>query len=145
MAGVNKVILIGNLGGDPTSNTLQSGMKVANFSLATSDSYTDKQTGEKKEITIWHNIELWDKQAELACNYLKKGSKVYIEGKLVANDYTDKSGSLVKGYKIRANAMNFIDSGQKDNNIARQSSDPQQAPISASVKPVYQGSNDLPF
>ena len=81
MSGVNKVILIGNLGKDPEVKTLDSGSKVANFSVATSETWTDKQ-GEKHEETEWHNVVLWKGLAEIAEKYLKKGSKVYIEGKI---------------------------------------------------------------
>ncbi len=83
MAGtVNKVILIGNLGKDPEIRRLENGSMVATFSIATSDTYTDKTTGEKKEITDWHDIVVWRGLAEIAEKYLKKGYKVYIEGKL---------------------------------------------------------------
>jgi single-strand DNA-binding protein len=80
MAGsVNKVILIGNLGKDPEVRYLESGVPVANFSIATSESYTDKTSGEKREITDWHNIVIWRGLATVAEKYLKKGMKVYIE------------------------------------------------------------------
>ena len=82
MAGVNKVILIGNLGKDPEVRHLESGVPVASFSIATSESYNDKNTGEKKTVTEWHNIVLWRGLAEVAEKYLHKGDQVYIEGKL---------------------------------------------------------------
>ncbi len=82
MAGVNKVILVGRLGKDPEVRNLENGATVANFTIATSETYKDKTTGEKKEITEWHNIVLWRGLAEIAAKYLHKGDMIYIEGKL---------------------------------------------------------------
>jgi single-strand DNA-binding protein len=82
MSGVNKVILVGRLGKDPEVRHLESGATVANFSIATSEAYKDRNTGERKEITEWHNIVLWRGLAEIAEKYLNKGDMVYIEGKL---------------------------------------------------------------
>ncbi len=82
MSGVNKVILVGRLGKDPEVRNLENGAVVANFSIATSESYKDKTTSERKEITEWHNIVLWRGLAEIAAKYLHKGDMVYIEGKL---------------------------------------------------------------
>src|SRR5688500_3800980 len=82
MSGVNKVILIGRLGKDPEVRNLDNGAVVANFSIATSESYKDRTTGEKKEVTEWHNIVLWRGLAEIAQKYLRKGDMVFIEGKL---------------------------------------------------------------
>lgn len=90
---VNKVLLIGRLGKDPESRVFQNGGKVCNFSLATSESWKDKQTGEKKELTEWHNIVITNEAlAGVAERYLKKGSQAYIEGKLKTRKYTDKNG-----------------------------------------------------
>jgi len=95
MAGsVNKVILIGNLGRDPEARTMQSGGKVVSFSIATSDSWNDKMSGERREKTQWHRIVIFDeKLGEVAEKYLKKGAKVYIEGALESRKYTDKDGN----------------------------------------------------
>lgn len=82
MSGVNKVILVGRLGKDPEVRNLENGAVVANFTLATSESYKDKTTGDKKEVTEWHNIVLWRGLAEISQKYLHKGDMVYIEGKL---------------------------------------------------------------
>jgi single-strand DNA-binding protein len=82
MSGVNKVILVGRLGKDPEVRNLENGAVVANFTLATSESYKDKTTGDKKEVTEWHNIVLWRGLAEVSQKYLHKGDMVYIEGKL---------------------------------------------------------------
>ena len=82
MSGVNKVILVGRLGKDPEVRNLENGATVANFTIATSETYKDKTTGDKKEITEWHNIVLWRGLAEIAARYLHKGDMVYVEGKL---------------------------------------------------------------
>ena len=95
MAGVNKAILLGNLGKDPEIRRLDDGRAVANFSIATSESYKNK-AGERVTNTEWHNIVLWSPLAEIAENYLKKGSQVYIEGKISNRSYEDKDG--VKKY-----------------------------------------------
>ena len=89
---VNKGILIGNLGSDPEVKTTPSGVQVANFSLATSESWTDKASGEKKEKAEWHRLVLWRRLAEIAGQYLKKGAKIYIEGKLETRSWEDKEG-----------------------------------------------------
>jgi len=93
MRGVNKAILIGNLGKDPEVRHLESGVAVAKFSLATSESWKDKTTGERKEQTEWHNIVLWRGLAEVAEKYLKKGDRVYIEGRITNRSYQDKEGN----------------------------------------------------
>lgn len=90
--GVNKVILVGNLGQDPEVRYMPNGGAVANLSLATSDTWTDKQTGDKKERTEWHRVVLYGKLAEIASEYLRKGSQVYIEGALRTRKWTDQSG-----------------------------------------------------
>ncbi|WP_422360748.1 single-stranded DNA-binding protein [Reichenbachiella sp.] len=91
MAGVNKVILLGNLGKDPEVRHLENGRAVANFSIATSETYKNKQ-GEKVTNTEWHNVVLWTPLAEIAEKYLNKGNQVYIEGKLTSRSYEDKEG-----------------------------------------------------
>ncbi len=94
MAGsVNKVILIGNLGRDPEVRTLQNGNKVANLNLATSESWRDKSTGERKEKTEWHRVVIFGNLADIAEKYLKKGSKVYVSGSLQTRKWTDQSGA----------------------------------------------------
>lgn len=90
---LNKVILIGRLGIDPEVKHLEEGKTVANFSLATSESYKDKNTGERIESTDWHNIVLWNKLAEISEKYLKKGSQVYIEGSLKTRKWKDRDGN----------------------------------------------------
>jgi len=92
MASVNKVILVGNLGKDPEVRYMPSGEAVANVTLATSDNWTDKASGEKKESTEWHRVVFFRRLAEIAGEYLKKGSPVYVEGKLRTRKWTDKEG-----------------------------------------------------
>ena len=94
MAGsVNKVILIGNLGKDPEIRRLENGAVVANFSIATSETYIEKSTNEKRETTDWHNIVVWRGLAEVVEKYVKKGMKVYVEGKLKTRSWQDKEGN----------------------------------------------------
>ncbi len=90
---VNKVILIGNLGKDPEIKRLENGAVIASFPLATSEIFTDKNTGEKREITDWHDIVLWRGLAEVAEKYIRKGTKVYVEGKLKKRSWQDKEGN----------------------------------------------------
>jgi single-strand DNA-binding protein len=111
MAGVNKVILLGNLGQDPEVRFLPSGTKVANISIATTESYTNKE-GQRVDQTEWHRVELWDGLAGIAEQYLKKGNPVYIEGKIRSEEYQDKNGNTARSYKIRATSINLI--GSKD-------------------------------
>lgn len=94
MAGsVNKVILIGNVGRDPEVRNLDNNTKVASFSIATSEVYNDRSTGERKEITDWHNIVAWRGLADVVDKYVQKGMKVYVEGKLKTRSWQDKEGS----------------------------------------------------
>lgn len=93
MAGVNKVILVGNLGADPESRSMSSGGEVVNLRVATSESWTDKQSGERKEKTEWHRVVIFNENlGKVAKSYLKKGSKVYLEGQIQSRSYTDNSG-----------------------------------------------------
>jgi single-strand DNA-binding protein len=117
MAGINKVIVIGNLGGDPEVRYTPSGSAVANFNVATSESWKDKNTGEKKERTEWHRIVVWGKLGELCGEYLSKGRQVYIEGRLQTRSYDDKDG--VKRYmtEIIATDVQFL--GSKESGGSR--------------------------
>jgi single-strand DNA-binding protein len=107
MSGVNKVILVGNLGKDPEVRYLEGGAAVANFSLATSESYKDK-SGAKKDVTEWHNIVLWRGLAEISEKYLKKGDTVYIEGKLRTRSWDDKDGNKKYTTEIVADNMTML-------------------------------------
>ncbi|WP_247236858.1 single-stranded DNA-binding protein [Telluribacter sp. SYSU D00476] len=116
MAGsVNKVILIGNLGSDPEVRYLEGGSSVARFNIATSESYTNK-SGERVEQTEWHRIELWDRLAQIAEKYLRKGNSVYIEGRIRTENWTDKEGQQRSGVTIRANTLTLLGGGGGGNN-----------------------------
>jgi single-strand DNA-binding protein len=108
--GINKVILIGNLGQDPETKSLPSGSAVTNIRVATTEGWKDKQTGEKKEATEWHSVVFFDRMAEIAGQYLKKGSKVYIEGSLRTRKWQDKNGNDRYTTEIRATDMQMLDS-----------------------------------
>ena len=106
---LNKVILIGRLGRDPETRYMPNGDAVCNFSVATSESWKD-QSGQKKERTEWHNITLYRKLAEIAAQYLKKGSLVYLEGKIQSRKYTGKDGIERTAFEIIASEMKMLDS-----------------------------------
>jgi len=108
--GVNKVILIGNLGQDPEVKYMPSGGAVTNVTVATSESWKDKTSGEQKENTEWHRVVFFRRLAEIAGEYLKKGSKVYIEGKLQTRKWQDQSGNDRYTTEIVANEMQMLDS-----------------------------------
>ena len=108
---INKVMLIGNLGSDPELRVTPSGVPVANFSLATTESWTDK-SGERQERAEWHRIVLWRRLAEVAGQYLKKGSKIYIEGKLQTRSWEDQNGQKRYTTEVVANSMEMLDGGQ---------------------------------
>jgi len=108
--GINKVILIGNLGADPEIRYMPNGSAVANISVATNDSWKDKQTGELQERTEWHKVSLFDKLAQIVGEYLKKGSKVYIEGSIRTRKWQDQSGNDRYTTEIIANSMQMLDS-----------------------------------
>lgn len=113
MAGVNKVILIGNLGKDPEVRHLENSVAVANFPLATTEVYKDR-SGQKQSQTEWHNIVLWRGLAEIAEKYLKKGNQVYIEGKLRTRNWNDKDGNTRYTTEVVADNMTML-GGKKDN------------------------------
>ena len=106
--GVNKVILVGNLGADPEMRHTGSGTAICSFNLATSESWTDKQSGEKQERTEWHRVKMFGRLAEIAGEYLKKGRQVYIEGSLRTDKYTDKQGIERYSTDIIANEMQML-------------------------------------
>lgn len=108
MASVNKVIIVGNLGRDPETRYMPSGDAMTTIAVATTDSWKDKATGEKKEQTEWHRITFFGKLAEIAGQYLKKGSAVYVEGSLRTRKYTDKDGVEKYATDIRADSMQML-------------------------------------
>ncbi|TCM59886.1 single-strand binding protein [Acinetobacter calcoaceticus] len=113
MRGVNKVILVGTLGKDPETKTFQNGGSITQFSIATSESWTDKTSGERKELTEWHRIVLNNRLGEIAQQYLRKGSKVYIEGSLRTRQWTDQNGQERYTTEIRGDQMQMLDSANR--------------------------------
>jgi single-strand DNA-binding protein len=108
--GINKVILVGNLGADPETRAMPSGTTVANIRIATSESWKDKQTGEQQERTEWHRVALFGRLGEIAAEYLRKGSQVYIEGSLRTRKWQDKEGKDHYSTEIVANEMQMLGS-----------------------------------
>ena len=106
--GINKVILVGNLGQDPQTRAMPSGKTVVNLRIATTDQWRDKQTGENKENTEWHTVVMFDRLAEVAAEYLRKGSQVYIEGKLRTRKWQDKDGNDRYSTEVVANDMQML-------------------------------------
>ncbi|MBO73127.1 MAG: single-stranded DNA-binding protein [Flavobacteriales bacterium] len=145
MAGVNKVILVGNLGKDPEVKYLENGTEVANFTVATSESYKDKE-GRRIDQTEWHNVVVWRKLAEIAETYLKKGSQIYLEGKLRTRSWEDQQGN--KRYATEVVADTFTMLGKKEES---QSSQNTQNSFTPSNNPTTSSDNkleeedDLPF
>lgn len=131
MRGVNKAIIIGTLGADPEVKQFSNGGSITNISVATSEQWTDKQSGEKREATEWHRISLSNRLGEIAAQYLRKGSKVYIEGKISTRKYQAQDGTDRYATEIKAMQMQMLDSkneGQAPNNSYQQPSNNQQAP-----------------
>ncbi len=148
MAGVNKVILVGNLGIEPEVRTLENGTKVARLRVATSESYTNKE-GVRVENTEWHTVTLWRQLAEIAEKYLEKGKQVYIEGKLQTRSWKDKEGNDRYATEVVADKMQMLgraSSGQDENQSGR-SSQPvqQQSSASNSSNESMDEDDDLPF
>ncbi len=145
MAGVNKVIIVGNLGQDPEVRFMTNGDPVANITVATSESWKDKQTGEQKDKTEWHRVVIFGKLAEITGQYLKKGSKVYLEGKLQTRKWTNQQGQdqytteiVLQGYN---GVMHMLDGKQQGQ---QQGSYQQQAPAQGGFQqqaPVPQQGN----
>ena len=142
MAGINKVIIVGNLGNDPDVRTMPNGEAVANITVATSESWNDKNTGERREVTEWHRIIFYKRKAEVAAEYLRKGSKVYVEGRLKTRKWQDQNGQDRYTTEIQGDVLRMLDS--------RQSADNQDKP-STSSKPKNQEESadnfddDIPF
>lgn len=116
MRGVNKVIIVGHLGNDPEVKTFANGGSLTNISVATSEQWTDKNTGEKREATEWHRIVLNNRLGEIAAQYLRKGSAVYIEGSLRTRKWQDQNGQDRWSTDIRADRMQML-GGRNDNNM----------------------------
>ncbi len=139
MASVNKVILVGNLGKDPETRYMPNGEAVTNATIATSDSWTDKATGEKKEATEWHRVTFYRRLAEVAGEYLRKGSSVYVEGKLRTRKWQDKDGTDRYTTEIIADSMQMLGGKQERSEPAEQ----RQAAKPAARKPVSSDFSDM--
>lgn len=133
---LNKVMLIGNLGADPESRYLQDGSAVCNLRIATSEKWTDKNTGEQKEATEWHRVSLFARTAEVAAEYLKKGSTCYIEGSIRTRKWQDKEGKDQYSTEIRGDRLVLL--GGKRDDPAK-----QEKPAKAARQPGED--DDLPF
>lgn len=148
MSGVNKVILIGNLGADPEVRHLQNDVTVANFNLATSETYKDRQTGEKREVTEWHRVVVWRGLAEVVEKYVKKGSKVYVEGKLRTRKW-EKDGIERYTTEIMADNLTMLDrpasAAAPAPATAAHSGSAAQPARAEEPMPVNPGDDDLPF
>jgi single-strand DNA-binding protein len=141
MAGINKVILVGNVGRDPEVRTFQDGTAVTNFTIATSESWTDKQTGEKKERTEWHRVVAFRRLAEICSQYLTKGKQVYIEGKLQTREWEEKDGTRRFTTEIVAQTMQML--GGRDEGGANKYPQKQQPKRQADI--VDDDDEDIPF
>jgi len=142
MAGVNKAIIVGNLGNDPEIRYSANGNAIASISVATSDRWKDKNTGEQQERTEWHRVKLFSRLAELAGEYLKKGSQVYIEGRIQTSKYQDKDGNDRWSTEIVAREMTFLGGrgGAGDSQGAPPADSSQRDPA-----PSSDFDDDIPF
>lgn len=145
MAGINKVILVGNLGNDPDVRTMPNGDAVAKISVATSESWNDKSTGERKEVTEWHSIVFYRRQAEVVGEYLHKGSKVYVEGRLRTRKWQDQNGQDRYTTEIIGDVLQMLDSRQSGDNQDKPSTNNAYANAKNGTKQpqTQQGADDL--
>jgi single-strand DNA-binding protein len=144
--GINKVIIVGNLGGDPETRYMPSGSAVTNLTVATNESWKDKQTGEQKERTEWHKVAAFGKLAEIMAEYLRKGSQVYIEGKLRTRKWQDKDGNDRWTTEIIADEMQMLSGrgGGGGGGSASMNQDPGPASAPAQAGPD-DFDDDIPF
>jgi single-strand DNA-binding protein len=154
MAGINKVILVGNLGAKPEIKYASNGNAISNLSVATSESWTDKNTGQKQERTEWHRVSLFGKVAEIAGQYLDKGSKVYVEGKLQTRKWQDQSGQdryttevVISGFSGTLQMLDRRDDSNSPMQSQAQSQPAQNGQQAPTITPVAQDEfeDDIPF
>lgn len=153
MAGVNKVILLGNLGKDPEVRTLENGVKVCSFPLATSESYKDRNTGQTITRTEWHNIVMWRGLADVAERFLEKGKQIYVEGKIQTRSYQDKEGNQRYMTEVVANEMTMLggkpsdsgDSGRSEERSAPVGQNSGNASSQQGSSNLEEEEDDLPF
>jgi single-strand DNA-binding protein len=153
MAGINKVILVGNLGAKPEVKYASNGNAISNLSVATSESWTDKSTGQKQEKTEWHRVSLFGKIAEIAGQYLDKGSKVYVEGKLQTRKWQDQSGQdryttevVVSGFNGTLQMLDRRDSANSEA-PTQSTPTPESSQSAPTITPVAKDEfeDDIPF
>ena len=144
--GINKVIIVGNLGGDPETRYMPSGSAVTNLTVATNESWKDKQTGEQKDRTEWHKVAMFNRLAEVAAEYLRKGSQVYIEGKLRTRKWQDKNGQDRWTTEIIADEMQMLGGRGGGGGSAPMNSSSDSAPThsSSDSAPTHSSSNSAP-
>lgn len=148
MAGVNKVMIIGNLGADPELRTMPNGEAVANISVATSESWKDQNTGETREVTEWHRIVFYRRIAEVVGEYLRKGSKVYVEGRLKTRKWQDQHGIDRYTTEIIGDMMQMLDTRGHDNSSSSSQQHSTQKQVTQPMKQVPQPidfDDDIPF
>ena len=141
--GINKVIIVGNLGADPDSRAMPSGNAVTNISVATSESWNDRDTGEKQEKTEWHRVVFFNRLAEIAAQYLKKGSQVYVEGKLQTRKWEDKEGNERWTTEVVANQMEMLGDRMSGDTWNDNASSSQSS--SDNDNPDIEFDDDIPF
>jgi single-strand DNA-binding protein len=145
MSSLNKASIIGRLGNDPETRYLTDGTAVCNLSVATSETWKDKTSGEKQEKTEWHRVTMFARLAEIAAQYLKKGSLVYIEGRIETRKWQDKDGVERYTTEIKANEMKMLSSGQQGNQAPQQEA-PKPAKAHSQVSnPAGDFDDDIPF
>jgi single-strand DNA-binding protein len=150
--GVNKVIIVGNLGNDPETRYMPSGSAVTNLSVATNESWKDKQTGEQKDRTEWHKVAMFGRLAEIAAEYLRKGSQVYIEGRLQTRKWQDQNGNDRWTTEIVANEMQMLggrggggDSYESGSSQGRPPAAAAGAAAGSTEPPMDDFDDDIPF
>jgi len=145
--GINKVILIGNLGNDPDVRYTASGAAVSNISLATTDSWKDKETGEQQDRTEWHRVVFFNRLAEIVAEYLKKGSQVYIGGRLQTRKWQNKDGNDMYTTEIVASEMQMLGSKGGSMNMSESAAPPQETAPKSAEKPASNDfvDDDIPF
>ena len=146
---LNKAILIGRLGRDPEVRYMPNGEAVCNFSMATSETWNDRQSGQRQERTEWHNITMYRRLAEIAAQYLEKGSLVYLEGKIQSRKYTGKDGVERTAYEIIGNEMKMLggkaEGSSESANTAEPPAPPRRQAPAAPAQPVDDIDDDVPF
>lgn len=149
MASVNKVILVGHLGKDPETRYTTSGDAICNITVATTETWKDKASGEKKEATEWHRVVFFGKLGEIADQYLKKGAQVYVEGKLATRKWQDKDGNDRYTTEIRGDEMKMLGSREGTSTPPKPQQQAQQNNTASRAKPAPAGTpdfdDDIPF